>query len=143
MIRRGEDRVDLVYVVTEGAKTTVRQVNFVGNRVFGKRQLAAVIKTSATNVLSFLIGGDVYDPDRVAEDREQLRMYYRSKGYADASVTSAQAEYDPSIKGFTLTFSINEGLLYHFGDISVVSNVPGPPSEKSRRLLLRPGLVFD
>src|SRR6267142_1470060 len=78
IIDRGNDRVDLVYVVTEGAKTTVRQINFVGNHVFGKRQLAAVIKTSATNMLSFLTGGDVYDPDRVAEDREQLRLYYRS-----------------------------------------------------------------
>jgi outer membrane protein insertion porin family len=144
IISRGEDRVDLVYVVTEGAKTTVRQINFVGNHVFGKRQLTAVIKTSATNVLSFLTGGDVYDPDRVAEDREQLRLYYRSKGYADASVTSAKAEYDPALHGFTLTFSIDEGPLYHFGEINVVSNVPGLDSEKLRRLLVaRPGAVFD
>ena len=90
IIDRGEDRVDLVYEVTEGTKTTVRRIDFVGNRVFGKRQLAAVIKTSATNMLSFLTGGDEYDPDRVAADREQLRLYYRSKGYADASVTSVQ-----------------------------------------------------
>ena len=58
IIDRGNDRVDLVYEVTEGQKTTVRQINFVGNTVFGKRQLAAVIKTSATNMLSFLTGGD-------------------------------------------------------------------------------------
>jgi outer membrane protein insertion porin family len=144
IISRGDGRVDLVYVVTEGAKTTVRQIDFVGNRVFGKRQLAAVIKTSATNVLSFLTGGDVYDPDRVAEDREQLRLYYRSKGYADASVTSAKAEYDPTTKGFALTFSIDEGPLYHFGDINIVCNVPELDSEKLRRLLVaRPGAVFD
>src|SRR5712672_3402846 len=134
IINRGEDLVDLVYVVTEGAKTTVRQINFVGNRVFGKRQLAAVIKTSATNVLSFLTGGDVYDPDRVAEDREQLRLYYRSKGYADASVTSAKVKYDPAINGFTLTFSIDEGPLYHFGDTTIVCNVPGLDAEKLRGL---------
>src|SRR6195256_2352374 len=141
IISRGNDRVDLVYVVKEGAKTTVRQINFVGNKVFGKRQLGAVIKTSATNVLSFLTGGDVYDPDRVAEDREQLRLYYRSKGYADASVTSASAEYDPATKGFTLTFSIDEGPLYHFGDINIVCNVPELDSEKLRRLLVaRPGV---
>jgi outer membrane protein insertion porin family len=144
IISRGGDRVDLVYVVTEGAKTTVRQINFVGNRVFGKRQLAAVIKTSATNVLSFLTGGDVYDPERVAEDREQLRLYYRSKGYADAGVTSASAEYDPAIKGFTLTFSINEGPVYHFGEVTVVCNVPGLDSVKLRPLLVaRSGAVFD
>jgi outer membrane protein insertion porin family len=144
IINRGEDRVDLVYVVTEGAKTTVRQINFVGNRVFGKRQLAAVIKTSAANVLSFLTGGDVYDPDRVAEDREQLRRYYRSKGYADASVTSAKVEYDPAIKGFTLTFSIDEGPLYYFGNTTIVCNVPGLDAEDLRRLLVvRNGAIFD
>ena len=144
IINRGNDRVDLVYVVTEGAKTTVRQIDFVGNRVFGKRQLAAVIKTSATTVLSFLTGGDVYDPDRVAADRELLRLYYRSKGYADASVPQARAEYDPATKGFALTFTIDEGQLYHFGKVDVICNVPGLDAEKLRRLLLaRSGAVFD
>jgi outer membrane protein insertion porin family len=144
IIDRGDDRVDLVYVVTEGGKTTVRQINFVGNKAFGKRQLAAVIKTSATNMLSFLTGGDVYDPDRIAADREQLRLYYRSKGYADADVTSANAEYDPAVHGFTVTFSIDEGPLYHFGDVSVDSKVPGVDTEKLRRVVLaRPNAVFD
>ncbi len=144
IIPRGEDRVDLVYEVTEGAKTTVRQINFVGNRAFGKRQLAAVIKTSATNVLSFLTGGDEYDPDRVAADREALRLYYRSKGYADASIASARAEYDPALHGFALTFSIDEGPLYHFGDIDVVGNVPGLDTLKLRRLpVARSGAVFN
>ena len=144
IIDRGNDRVDLVYVVTEGRKTTVRQINFAGNHAFGKRQLAAVIKTSATNMLSFLTGGDVYDPDRVAQDREQLRLYYRSKGYADASVTAAKAEYDPAIHGFEVTFSIDEGPLYHFGDVNIVCNVPGLDAEKLRRLLVtRSGAVFD
>jgi outer membrane protein insertion porin family len=144
IIDRGNDRVDLVYEVTEGAKTTVRQINFVGNQAFSNRQLAAVIKTSSTTMLSFLTGGDVYDPDRVAADREQLRLYYRSKGYADASVPAANAEYDPAAKGFTLTFSIDEGPLYHFGDINIDCNIPGLDSEKLRRLLLiRTGAVFD
>jgi outer membrane protein insertion porin family len=144
IINRGEDRVDLVFVVTEGRKTTVRQINFVGNHVFGKRQLAAVIRTSATTMLSFLTGGDDYDPDRIGADREQLRLYYRSKGYADASVTAAKAEYDPATHGFELTFTIDEGELYHFGDVSVVCNVPGLDGEKLRRLLVaRQGAVFD
>ena len=144
IVNRGEDRVDLIYEVTEGKKTTVRQIDFVGNKVFGKRQLAAVIKTSATNMLSFLTGGDDYDPDRIAADREQLRLYYRGKGYADAGVTSAIAEYDPALHGFTLTFTIDEGELYHFGNVTVASNVPGLDSEKLRRLLVaRPGAVFD
>jgi outer membrane protein insertion porin family len=144
VIDRGNDRVDLVFEVNEGVKTPVRQINFVGNAAFGKRQLAAVIKTSATNMLSFLTGGDVYDPDMVAADRETLRNYYRSKGYADASVRSATAEYDPATKGFTLTFTIDEGQIYRFGDINIACHVEGVDPEKLRRLLsVQTGAQFD
>jgi outer membrane protein insertion porin family len=144
IIDRGNERADLIFTVTEGKKTTVQRINFVGNHVFGARQLSAVIKTSATNMLSFLIGGDVYDPDRVAEDRELLRSYYRNHGYADASVVDARAEYDPGAHGFTLTFTIEEGQLYHFGEINVASNVPGVDPGKLRRLVLaQSGALFD
>jgi outer membrane protein insertion porin family len=144
IIDRGNDRVDLVFVITEGAKTTVRQVNFIGNHAFGKRQLNAVIKTSASNMLSFLTGGDVYDPDRIRQDQEQLRLYYRSRGYADAGVPSAKAEYDPATKGFAVTFVIDEGPLYHFGDIEIVCNVPGLDCRGLRRLpVARTGATFD
>jgi outer membrane protein insertion porin family len=144
IIDRGNDRVDLVYSITEGKKTTVAQINFVGNHVFGDRQLKAVIKTSAHSLLSFFTGGDVYDPDRVEDDREQIRLYYLNHGYADASVGPPRVEYDPATRGFKLTFTIDEGQLYHFGDVSVACNVPGIEPEKLRRLLLaRSGTVFD
>jgi len=144
IIRRGEDRVDLIYRISEGAKTTVRRIDFVGNQQFTSRQLKAVIKTSVTNVLSFITGGDAYDPDRVAADRELLRLFYRSKGYADAGVISTKAEYDPALQGFALTFTIDEGPLYHFGAVTIGADVPGLDREKLRPVvLMRPGAVFD
>ena len=144
LIDRGNDRVDLVFAITEGKKTTVRQIGFVGNHAFGDRQLRAVIKTSATSMLSFLIGGDVYDPDRVDDDREQIRTYYRNHGYADATVREARAEYDPATKGFALTFVIDEGQPYRFGAISLASNVSGIDPERLRRLLTpKTGASFD
>jgi outer membrane protein insertion porin family len=144
VIDRGNDRADLVFTVTEGKKTTVRKIQFVGNHAFGERQLKAVIKTSQTSVLSFLTGGDVYDPDRVEGDREQLRLYYLNHGYADASVSQPVAEYDPATKSFMLAFSIDEGPLYHFGDIQVTSDVSGLPPEKLRQsLVVRSGDLFD
>ncbi len=144
VIDRGNDRVDLVFEVTEGAKTPVKQINFVGNTAFGNRQLRAVIKTSQNNFLSFITGGDVYDPDIVNADRELLRNYYRNKGYADVNVPSANAEYDPATKGFTITYTIDEGPLYSFGDVAIDSHVEGLDSEKLRRLVtVQPGARFD
>ena len=144
IIDRGNGRADLVYVIAEGAKTPVRRINFTGNRAFGARQLSAVIKTSATSVLSFLTGGDVYDPDRIAQDREQLRLYYRSRGYADASVQSANTEYDPATKGFTVTFAIDEGPIYRFGNVTIVCNIPGVDTDTLARIVLaHPGTIFN
>ena len=144
IIDRGNGRADLVYVITEGAKTTVRRINFTGNQAFGARQLNAVIKTSERSLLSMLTGGDVYDPDRIAQDRERLRLYYRSKGYADANVRAANAEYDPAAKGFTVTFAIDEGPLYRFGHVGIASLIPGVDSEKlARMVLVRNGATFD
>ncbi|WP_354260121.1 outer membrane protein assembly factor BamA, partial [Bradyrhizobium sp. F1.13.3] len=144
IIDRGKDSVDLVFTITEGAKMTVRQINFVGNHAFGKRQLAAVISTSATNVLSFLTHADVYDPDRLAADQDQLRRYYRNHGYADISIANAGAEYDPSIQGFVLTFAIDEGDAYHFGSIDLQSHIPEVDPERLRaRIAARAGAAFD
>jgi len=144
IIDRGNGRVDLVFSITEGQKTPVLKINFVGNHAFGDRQLRAVIKTSQHSIISFLTGGDVYDPDRVDEDREQIRLYYRNHGYADASVRAAHAEYDPAARGFTLTFTIDEGQPYRFGDVSLACNVPGLDPARLRRLLTpKTGATFD
>jgi outer membrane protein insertion porin family len=144
IIDRGSDRVDLVFTVTEGKKTPVQKINFVGNHAFSNRQLNAIIKTSASSLLSFFTSSDVYDPDRINEDREQIRLYYRSHGYADASVADAHAEYDPVAKGFAVTFTIDEGQPYRFGKIDVACNVPGLDPQRLRGLvLLKDGASFD
>ncbi|QPF93004.1 outer membrane protein assembly factor BamA [Bradyrhizobium commune] len=135
IIDRSNDSADLVFTISEGRKTTVRQINFTGNHAFSSRQLAAVITTSATNVLSFLTHSDVYDPDRVANDRTQLRRYYRNRGYADVDVAGPRAEYDPAISGFVLTFAIDEGEPYRFGSINLVSHVPGLDPARLRAAL--------
>jgi hypothetical protein len=134
------ERLDLVFDITEGAKTPVKQISFIGSHAFSDRQLKAVIKTGESNVLSFLLSNDIYDPDKVEADRELLRRYYLAKGYADVSVPSASAEYDPDKKAFNVKFIIDEGAVYRFGDINLVSNVPGlQSSDLQRRLVARPG----
>lgn len=144
VIDRGNGRADLVYVITEGDKTPVRKISFTGNQAIGSRQLNAVIKTSERSLLSMLTGADVYDPDLIAQDRERLRLYYRSKGYADIVIRSADAEFDPAAKGFAVTFAVDEGPLYRFGKVEIVCNVPGLDSGKLLQIVLtRAGAAFD
>nr|WP_256374633.1 outer membrane protein assembly factor BamA [Bradyrhizobium sp. ORS 278] len=144
IIDRGNDRVDLVFTITEGKKTPVRAISFIGNKAYDARQLRAVIKTSESTVLSFVTGGDAYDADRVNEDREQLRQYYRNHGFADAEVTNVSVEFDRASNGFNLSFTIDEGVAYKFGAIDFACNVQGLACDGLRtQLLPQRGDTFD
>ena len=115
-------RVDLVFTVKEGAKLGVRQILFAGNNAFAANKLTGAIKTGQTNLLSFLLDNDVYDADRIENDSDLLRQFYRAHGYADARVVSS-ASYDAQKRGVVLTFTIDEGPLYRVGTVDVESTV--------------------
>ncbi|HEY1747249.1 MAG TPA: outer membrane protein assembly factor BamA [Xanthobacteraceae bacterium] len=123
IIERPNNRVDLIFEVKEGEKTGVKTINFVGNHAYSDYRLKEVIKTSTSNILSFLQTTDVYDADRIEADRDLIRRFYLSHGYADVQVVSATGEYDPAKKGFIITFNIEEGPLYRFGTVDVQSNI--------------------
>jgi outer membrane protein insertion porin family len=123
IVDRPNNRVDLIFEVHEGEKTGVKSIIFVGNHVYSDYRLKEVIKTSTSNILSFLQTTDVYDPDRIEADRDLIRRFYLSHGYADVQVVAATGEYDPGQKGFIITFTIEEGPLYRFAAIDVQSNI--------------------
>ncbi len=137
-------RVDLVFEITEGGKTGVKEVNFVGNKAYSSYRLRDQIKTAQGNLLSFLQNNDIYDPDRMEADRNLLRRFYLKHGYIDVRIIAAVAEYDPGQKGFVITFTIEEGEQYHFGKISVDSNVRGlTPAMLESKLKARSGRVYN
>ncbi len=123
-IEHPNNRVDLVFEINEGAKTSVQAINFVGNHAFSDYRLRDVIKTREHNLLSFLGSGDVYDPDRVEADRDLIRRYYLKNGYADVQVVGVLTEYDPAKKGFIVTFKIEEGQQYRVGSVSFETSIP-------------------
>lgn len=144
IIELPNNRVDLVYEITEGAKTGVKQISFVGNRVYSSYRLKDIIKTTESNLLSFMQTTDVYDSDRVEADRDLLRRFYLKNGYADVRIVSAVSEYDPERKGFVVTFTIDEGAQYHVGSVDVRSNVRAVDSNTlTSKLRLTSGDVYN
>ncbi len=135
IIPRPNNRVDLIFQVNEGEKTGVKSIVFTGNKAYSSWRLKDVIKTSESNWLSFLQTTDVYDPDRLEADRDLIRRFYLKHGYADVQVVSATSEYDPARKGFVITFTIEEGALYHFGTIDIQSNVRAIDQQSLRPIL--------
>ncbi|WGS02683.1 outer membrane protein assembly factor BamA [Bradyrhizobium sp. ISRA443] len=123
IIEQPNNRVDLVFEINEGVKTGVRSIEFIGNNAYSASRLRDVIKTRESNILSFLGGNDVYDPDRVEADRDLLRRFYLKNGYADVQVVAALTEYDPEKKGFLVTFKIEEGQQYRVASVNYTSSI--------------------
>ena len=123
IIEQPNNRVDLIFTIVEGQKTGVKEVEFIGNRAYSSYRLKDVIKTHESNLLSFLGGGDVYDPDRVEADRDLIRRFYLKNGYADVQVVAALTEYDPERKGFLVSFKIEEGQQYRVAAVNFESSI--------------------
>jgi len=138
------NRVDLVFEINEGESTKVQSINFVGNAAFSDSQLKDVISTSESSLLSFLKPTDVYDSDRLNLDRALLRKFYLENGYAEIRIISAVADLDPDGEGFFITFTLEEGPQYTFGDVTLSSDLPGlDPATLRGDLLIESGEVFN
>jgi outer membrane protein insertion porin family len=144
IIDRPNNRVDLIYKINEGDKTTIRSIDFRGNNVYSSARLRDVINTTQTNWLSFLRNTNVYDPDRVNADQELLRRWYLKNGYADFRILSATVDLDRANNGFVLVISVDEGPQYRFGNVDVLSNVRDLDPNEIRGLIRgRSGEVYN
>lgn len=144
VIEKEQNRIDLVFEIYEGPKTTVRNISFVGNYSFTDSQLQEVITTTETGLLSFLRPTNIYDQDRLNLDRELLRQFYLKNGFADARVIAATADLDPNGKGFFISFTIDEGEQYKFGDIDIQTNLASIDTEAAlKKVQTKPGKIYD
>lgn len=130
MVQLEQNRVDIVYEINEGPKSKVRQINIIGNERFGDGKLRGQMVTKQARLTSLFSSGTSYDPDRMAFDQQKLRQFYLTEGYADFRVVSAVAELTPDKKDFVITYVVEEGQRYKFGDVKVDSQLRDFDGEK-------------
>lgn len=139
-----QNRVDLIFEINEGPTTGIRKVNFVGNTAFPDSRLKTVIVTEESSLLRFFSSKDNYDPDKLDFDREQLRKFYLNQGHYDFRVKSAVAELTPDQKAFFVTYALEEGPKFTFGEISVNTKNSKLPGDVLRAFIpIRTGATFE
>jgi len=144
IIRRSDNRVDVVFEITEGTTTEVERVSFVGNRVYSDRRLRRVLETKQAGLLRTFIRSDTLIEDRIQFDKQVLRDFYLSRGYVDFRVNSANAEVTSERDAFFLVVDIVEGQQFKFGQISVASEIDEADSDTFfAALKVKPGGVYS
>lgn len=123
MVMLDQNRVDVIFEIDEGPKSKVRKINIIGNEVFSDGDLRSEMVTKEASFLRFFSSGTSYDPDRLAFDQQNLRKFYLTNGYVDFRVISAVAELTPDRRDFIITYVVEEGERYKFGDVMVESQI--------------------
>ena len=143
IIRRSENRVDLVFEISESRVVEVERIGFVGNRAFSDRRLRRVLGTKQAGLLRAIIKRDTFIADRIEFDKQVLRDFYLSRGYIDFRVLSVNSEIARSRDAFFVTFNVQEGQKFRFGEITTSSDLEEVDAEEFQKAIkIRPGGVY-
>lgn len=144
IIRLTDNRVDLVFEITEGAVSEIQRLNFIGNRDFSDYRLRQVLRTKQAGILHALIQRDSFDAERLPLDEKLLSDFYLSRGYLDFKLLDTTAEYSRDRQATFLTFSIQEGRSFKIGQVSTKSEVEGVDAAEFDAIRrLRSGVTYS
>lgn len=144
IIRRSNNRVDLVFQISEGGITEIERISFVGNRAFGEYRLRGILESTQAGLLRALVGRDTFVADRIAADRRLLTDFYLSRGYADFRVLNVDVALTRDREAYLVTFNVQEGQQFRFGEVSLSSTIPeADAAEFEAALRTRPGSVYS
>ncbi|MDF3383631.1 MULTISPECIES: outer membrane protein assembly factor BamA [unclassified Sulfitobacter] len=144
IIRRGQNRVDLVFEIFEGDNVEIERLSFVGNRVYSDRRLRRVLGTKQAGLFRRLVKRDTYVEGRVEADKQLLRDFYLSRGYVDMRTEAVNAELTEERDGVFVAYNITEGQQFRFGEVTLETEVPGLNAAAYRDLLkIRPGVIYS
>ena len=124
IIKKDQNRVDVIFEIDEGGKAFVKDITFVGNKAFSEDTLEDKMMTQEKAWYRFLSSTDTYDADRFKYDQELLRRFYLEHGYLDFKITDAMAELTPDKEGFILTIKMDEGEPYRVGKQDLQVSLP-------------------
>lgn len=123
IIKRDQNRVDLVYEISEGPTAAISKVNFIGNHHYSDDDLQSEIMSKESRWYRLFSSSENYDPEKTNYDKELLRRFYLKRGYADFRVLSAVAELSPDKKSFVVTYVLDEGSRYKLEDVRIQSMI--------------------
>ena len=144
IIRLSENRVDLVFEVTESGVTEIERIGFLGNRTYSAERLRRVLDTKQAGLLRALVQRDTFSPDRINQDRQLLTDFYRSRGFVDFEVLNVDVALTPERDAYLVTFNVREGQRFNFGNVTVSSAMEGvDAADFQSAIRVRPGAVYS
>ena len=118
-VKLNDNRVNLVFEISDGPLYTVKSISFIGNNVFSDRTLKNIISTKQSAWWRFITSSDNYNEERLKIDASLLREFYFTRGYIKFQILRKQGDLLPDGSGFSVVFVINEGERHRVSSIQL------------------------
>ncbi len=135
VINLSNNRVDVIFEISEGSTVEIESINFVGNRSFSDGRLRRVLESKQAGILRKLILRDTIIDERIALDKRLLTDFYRSRGYVDFEIYDVNAELSEEKDAFFVSYNIKEGPRFEIGSVELVSSISGFESSGFKKFL--------
>ena len=117
VIKIDDNQINLILIINKKDISKIKNIYFIGEKYFSSGQLLDIISSAEDSWWSFFSKSSLSE-DRVEYDKKLLKSFYKSKGFYDVQIESVLANLDNK-NNFTLTYSINSGKKYTFGNIEI------------------------
>jgi outer membrane protein insertion porin family len=144
IIKRSDNRVDVLFEIFEGDIIEVERLSFVGNRVYSDSRLRRVLGTKQAGLFRALVKSDTFVEDRIEFDKQVLSEFYVSRGYIDFRTNAVNAELTQERDGHFIAFNVQEGQQFKFGTVSTTSELNTVDGDEYQAVTkIRPGVVYS
>ena len=117
VIKIDNNQINLIINIDKKEISKIKNIYFIGNKYFSSGQLLEVVSSSEDGWWKFF-SSSALSEQRIEYDKQLLKEFYKNKGFFDVQIESAFASVDKN-NNFSLTFSINSGKKYKFGDFDI------------------------
>jgi outer membrane protein insertion porin family len=128
------NHVTVTFFIKEGIQVLVQQVIVRGVHAFPEPKVRKLMKTRKKKV---------FKQDQLVKDLDEMRKFYKNRGYQNVKVSDAQQEFNADKTRLTLTIDIDEGPLFHFGATSFSGNAIFQTSKLVPALQYKKGEVYS
>ena len=143
-IELDDNRVNVVYEITEGHPTWISDIKFEGNKKFSDATLRNEILSREHAWWRFMTQFDTFDEDRIQYDGQMLRQFYLRNGYVDFAVKDINGKFTPNREYYSVVFTVDEGPKYKFGKIKIENPFDDvPTSELDDVVVMTDGDVYN
>ncbi|MCX6113478.1 MAG: outer membrane protein assembly factor BamA, partial [Proteobacteria bacterium] len=114
-----EDYLELAFKISENSKIKVDKITILGNKNLPDEELRAIVETKEKGTFSWFSGSGNYRESIVDIDRERIGYYYTTKGFPHIQVFGPITQVTADKKWIYLTYTVEEGDKYDFGEMNV------------------------